>query len=424
MSTPPVRVLPEGGRLLHIGPHKTGSTTLQAAFHQNRPDLREQGVHYAGKNAQPMVAAMVASTGKTLPTGASSAASAWDRLATEVDGAAEPRVAISSEFFCEADADHIAAILDRLGGDRVEVVITLRPLARILASQWQQYMQNRMTTSYPAWLDTMFNHPEQTEVTPSFWRRHRHDLLVRRWAEVAGADRVTVVAVDETDRMMLLRTFEELLALRPETLTPRNVSANRSLTHPEVEFMRAFNLTFRARGWSEADYTRLVRFGAVRHLQERRPPEDEPRVLTPRWALDRVLDLQGRMVEAIAATGVHVVGDLDSLRAGLADSQVGDNDPVTGLPADIPARFAAGLVRHFQDVPARPADPAARNPGDLERALRLRREAEATEQRVRRVRSEQEAPATLRDEDALDAVPGRALLRLLGSRVGARVRRR
>ncbi len=52
---------------------------------------------------------------------------------------------------------------------------------------------------------------------------------------------------------------------------PQTSAANRSLTHPEVEFMRAFNAAYRERGWSEADYTRFVRFGAVRHLQERRP---------------------------------------------------------------------------------------------------------------------------------------------------------
>ena len=41
-------LLPEGCRLIHIGPHKTGTTALQWAMHVARDSLHEQGVHYAG----------------------------------------------------------------------------------------------------------------------------------------------------------------------------------------------------------------------------------------------------------------------------------------------------------------------------------------------------------------------------------------
>ena len=61
-------LLPEGSRLLHIGPHKTGTTTVQAAFHQNREELRQQGIHYAGSGSQPMSAAMAAARGARLAT--------------------------------------------------------------------------------------------------------------------------------------------------------------------------------------------------------------------------------------------------------------------------------------------------------------------------------------------------------------------
>ena len=46
--------LPDGSRLLHIGPHKTGTTTVQAALHQSRAALAEHGVHLAGSNAHPI----------------------------------------------------------------------------------------------------------------------------------------------------------------------------------------------------------------------------------------------------------------------------------------------------------------------------------------------------------------------------------
>lgn len=38
--------LPEGTCLLHIGPHKTATTSLQSAFHAAREAMASQGVHY------------------------------------------------------------------------------------------------------------------------------------------------------------------------------------------------------------------------------------------------------------------------------------------------------------------------------------------------------------------------------------------
>ncbi len=43
-------LLPEGTRLIHIGPPKTGTTYLQDAFRGNREAASAQGVHYAGQS--------------------------------------------------------------------------------------------------------------------------------------------------------------------------------------------------------------------------------------------------------------------------------------------------------------------------------------------------------------------------------------
>jgi hypothetical protein len=301
----------------------------------------------------------------------------------EVDGTAADRVMISSEFFSEADDAHAAAIMDRLDRRRTHVVLTLRPLSRILASQWQQFVQNRIRIGYLEWLREVLCDPGMCALTPTFWTRHRHDELVVRWAEAAGADRVTVVVLDDSDRRMLLSTFERILALTSGTLRPPDLAANRSLTFPEVEFVRAFNAAYDAEGWSEEDYFHFVRFGAVRHLQGRVPPADEPRILTPRWAVEACLAIQEAMVGAIAASGVRVVGDLGSLRAGPREDAVGENRPVAELPPDIPARFTAGLVALLLEVPAG-FEGNGRPLGPLEAGLRARREEEVLLRRLRR----------------------------------------
>lgn len=368
--------LPDGSRLLHIGPHKTGTTTVQAAFDQNRDRLAEYGVHYAGRKAHSMTAAIAAATGGALASDSVDAgAERWRALTAEV-AASDARVTVlSSEFYSEARPERIRGILDALGADRTHVVVTLRPLSRILASQWQQYMQNRPLLKYDddldyaGWLDRVLRHPDDPGVTPSFWWRHRHDRVVRDWAEQVGADRTTVVVVDESDRRMLMRTFEELVDVPEGTLEPHDLAANRSLTVPEVELLRGFNRHFVQQGWSHADYTRYVRFGAARVLQERAPGPAEERLLTPPWAVELASELGAEMAAAIATTGVRVIGDLSVLGDPSVARGVGENTADPAVPAEITARFTAGLVALLAQTPAGPAR-RVRRPGPVEAALR------------------------------------------------------
>jgi hypothetical protein len=407
-------LLPEGTRLLHIGPHKTGTTTMQAAFHQNRESLTAQGIHYAGNRAHPMSAVMAAASGRVVPSSQPDAGlNRWNKLVEEVRGSDARAVVLSSEFFCEADDTRVRAILDDLGAETTHVVITLRPLIRILGSQWQQYMQNRMVISYETWLDAMLNKPDDGTVTPSFWKRHRHDRLVRRWAEAVGVDNLTVIVVDESDRRMLVRTFEQLLGLTDGTLEPRDPGANRSLTYAEVELLRAFNRSFLDHGWSHADYTKLVRFGAARHLQERRPGPGEARVLTPAWAVERGSAIGAEMVENIRASGVRVIGSLDTLADPALAPAVGDNPEHVEIPAEVAARFAAGLVNHLADIPGRAAPPS-RSVGGIESIIRTRHQRLAAEGA-----SYDASPPT-----AVDDASRVELARELGRRIRSRIKPR
>jgi hypothetical protein len=403
--------LPDGTCLLHIGPHKTGTTTVQRAFWDTRDLLAEHDVLYAGDLAHPMSAAMAAA-GNQLATGQRGAGDErWAELAAAARASEARITVVSSEFFSDAPSARVPKIVDALGQDQVRVVITLRPVTRILASQWQQYMQNQPLVKYvgnpdyEGWLDQVLNHPDQNDVTPSFWRRHRHDRLVQTWAEAVGADRLVVVVVDDARPRDILTSFERLTGLPEGLLRPRGATSNRSLTLPEVTMLRAFNAEWIERGWSRADYTRYVRFGAVRHLMTRAPAPGEPAIRTPAWAVERANEIGAEMVAAIVSTGVRVDGDL-SLLASAAPRSVGDNPTVVEVPADAIARFAAGLAKGVDETPGRPA-PATRNAGPLEAAVRA--------DNARR------APGAVGDERPVAKVSRLGLLRAAGGRLRRRV---
>lgn len=420
--------VPDGAVVLHIGPHKTGTTTLQKAFHLNREALAEQGVHYAGAKSQPMQAAMAAASGASLATVASDAGErAWLRLVGEVRTSQARMRVVSSEFFSDASTERIPSIIEALGGERVHVVITLRPLVRIVPSQWQQYMQNRPAVKYDdaldyeGWLAQVLAEGEAPAVTPSFWRRHRHDELVQRWVDAVGAGRVTVIVVDDSDRRMLMTTFEGLLGLTPGTLEPPQESANRSLTLPEISMLRSFNREFMAREWDLADYTAFLRFGAVRHLLERAPGPDEARLATPTWAVARICALGGEMVQRIRAIGVPVIGDLDLLSDPALAGREGRNDWDAPVPADAVASLMAGLMLVATRLAPAPA-PDGRRPGRLEQVVRdykIGRDAANEAENLRaaiadgRLELERRTPIDDLSRPRIVALLGRRLLRRL-----------
>ncbi|MFY0409369.1 hypothetical protein [Solicola sp. PLA-1-18] len=337
-------LLPAGHRLLHIGPPKTATTAVQSGFHHNRDAVSAQGVHYAGSGRQPMSAAMAVASGRSVAGfGDHRQHQRWPRLLTEIEESGADRVVVSSEFFADADDAAVARIVDDLGPDRTHVVVTLRPLARILPSQWQQLVQDRLRTSYDEWLHQLLDDPPPDDPPHGFWRRHRHDLLVRRWAHVVGERNVTVVVADDGDRDRPLHVFEDLVGLTRGTLRPSPDESNRSLTLGETALARAVNVEVAE--LDEVDravYNRLFRFGMSRHAKGRRPATDEQKVATPAWAVARAQEIGGAAADALATTGVRVVGDLDVLRQGA--EAVGAVDEPATVPVEVAARAAVGVA--------------------------------------------------------------------------------
>jgi hypothetical protein len=336
-------LLPEGTRLVHIGPPKTGTTSLQRAFHAGRQVVASQGVHYTGPTHQP-VSPVLAVTGRSNPiAGKPPALWTWRLLVREVKRAREPRVLVSSEFFADAGPDAIRKIVADLDPARVHVAVTLRPLAKILPSQWQQFVQAGLRESYDQWLHTMFDAPAGAP-TPTFWLRHRHDQLIARWAEVVGPQNVTVVALDDRDQPMVLRVFERLLGLRDGTLAVEPDLTNRSMTLPEVEVVRAFNASFRAEGLATPLHTKVMRYGAAAYMKTRVPEPDEQRIETPGWAIDRAAAVAREMVDNIGASGVRVIGDLEGLTLVPAIRPEADRPPEVEITPRIAASAAMGVL--------------------------------------------------------------------------------
>jgi hypothetical protein len=391
----PAAALPEDAVLLHIGPHKTGTTAIQGTLAMARQDLAAHGVTYPGPRGAHHDAARVI-LGRPAGWSHDSAPlpdeSVWRDLVTAIHES-PGRVVVSSEFFALIDADGRARVVEEIGRDRLYLLVAARNPGSIALSTWQQVLREGKTGRLEDWLQRSFRRPEPGYATEGFWSWAEPSTLVEDWSQAVDLDRIRVVVIDETDRALLPTTFEQLLGLPAETLSTRTPpSPNRSLTAPEAELLRcATALTKAQLRWDE--FSLFFRMGyARRMLDVRVPPRCEARLVLPTWAASQVAAEAGTSIERLLATGVSVIGDLESLRRVPA---VADAEPIEQVPVDLAAEALAGVVTAAQ------------------------RRIRTAERRVKRLT----AAASDRPR-ALDEISTRELAAVLRARVRARFTRR
>jgi hypothetical protein len=324
--------LADGEVLLHIGLPKTGTTALQTCLRSSRTELARHGVLYPDAVSSQLrwapnhVPAANAPLGWPQPAAASDAAAEmWAALLDEVR-AHHGRVVVSAENITLASDDVAALIVEQLGGRRVRVMITVRPLHHLLPSFWQNEVRAGLQTPLREWLHLMAAGPEHLGDAP-FWILYDLPRVVGRWARVVGADRVATVVVDALRPTGVYADTEHLIGLAPGTLDPvRSGRTNRSLSWPEAELVR--NLNLRARG--EVTDSASGTYGpvsvgetAVWHLLMRREPApDEPRLVVPHDMIGAFRQLALDALERVRPIGTHLVGDLDRLVPEAPDAAV------------------------------------------------------------------------------------------------------
>lgn len=383
--------IPEGFRLLHVGPGKTGTTALQSAFHHNRAALREHGVHYAGRGRQAWTAANQALT--LSPHARQGPRDRWEGLLAEIAGVDVPRVVISSEAFARADDDAAKAVVEALGPDRLKVVLTMRPPADLLSSNWWQSVASGGADSYLDWLARVLA-PEEGSGERAFWFRTRFDRIAERWAGVVGPENVIAVSLAGQPRDFVLRTFEQLAGLPEGILVPDEGESNASLAHPVAETVRQFYAVRRQQGLRKNRTVDEVR-GAALNLLRRNThllTGEEP-IQTPAWAVEATSAVTREMNDRLRSLGITIVGDLEPLESSSKPAP-----EVVRTPSAIPIADAAALVHA------------------MTRSAQLHEEAAV---RAARKQALADVLATAHDE-----LSSRELVRLLGSRVKRRVTRR
>jgi hypothetical protein len=341
--------LPPDVRLLHIGLAKTGTTALQSTAQARRAELLELGVRYPGdglNHREAVSALMDRRWGWNGPGARVPSRWHWDRLMREVEAETQRRVWISHEFAAESDDETAQRFAGALG-ERLHVVVTVRPYAAMLVSSYQQYLKTGMVRSFDGWLEAVLADPPDETVTATYHRRSNQGGVVRRWAGVVGVDRLTAVVVDKAVPTQLTDAFEALLDLPEGFLVDTSLGglqANRSLSAQESEVLRRLNLAVQNQGVEWREYDTLLRKGGLgRLMQARTPGPGEDGLVLPGWAAQRASELGRRYAAEIEASGVRVVGDLAVLAEPVAGVDAPPPDP-TVVDLEVAVELAAGLM--------------------------------------------------------------------------------
>jgi hypothetical protein len=321
---------------------------LQSCLASSRTLLGDEGILYPGSVDSHVAAVRYPLRWPATATEERIDRERWETLIAECREHTG-RVVVSAESLASANESSIETITNSFARDDVHVVVTIRSLAHILPSAWQEDVKAGVRTSFGDWLERVCDRPPAMAAQHPFWVVHDHSCVIDRWARAVGAENVTVVILDSSDRNVVFRAFEQLLGLRHGALrADLATKQNRSLTAAESELLRRYN---ERAGFGDTPTLRKrpIPANAIWSLLDGRGPAvDEARLEVPRRFLEQVSPISDRIMREISEMGVQVVGDLDRITI---DGEMIDSAPTADAAApdwmsiDTAVALLAGVLR-------------------------------------------------------------------------------
>jgi hypothetical protein len=330
--------MPRNQLILHVGFHKSGTSALQESLHIQRQELLEFGISYpaigyTGRKAHHRIAWALTQKpwGWKTRGGETTPYRHFSRIIGRINRSKVQKIVLSTEFFSELTAEQIQKIKLAVKNREVKIFFTIRPLAKILASSYQQYLKYGIKADYEKWLHAVLDEPGVAKLTPTFWKRHQHAEVIQRWSDVFGPESVTLIVADETRPDFLYEAVNSYLKLPEGLLKAQPTGTNRSLSMEEVSLLLEINNRFpKDRPWKE--YLFFVRQGLVRNLTDHIPvAANSTKLLTPKWAIDKANEIGNASIEAIKSMQIEVRGSLDSLK----DANVPEGETTYASSIDI-----------------------------------------------------------------------------------------
>ena len=313
---------------MHIGPMKTGSTSIQNVASRKRAELLRNGVYYPGRrlnHRRPAWALMekkvevagdpkgrtISDARRKLPR------EVWTHFVQDIDKRDSRRVLISDETIAGTSDEYAWQFIDGLGQERTHVVLTIRSPAEVYPAYWMQELKDGHTRSFDQWLQHIFRVNDEKPLSELLKRRFDLGTVVDQWIKVAGAENITVIVVDKKNKSLLSSAFEALLGLPRGTLNTDSLDgarSNRSMSALEAEIIRRVNVYAKNNNIRWSLYRHTIKSGVIQKLLSERTISDrETKVTLPEWAANLAAEEGQRYAERIRESGARIIGNLENL---------------------------------------------------------------------------------------------------------------
>ena len=222
--------------LIHIGPHKTGTTYLQQSFDRLRAQFAIRGVCYpdtwGGPHGHPRLFDQLRANNEAAEK------PAFD----ELNRAAWDTVLLSSEFFSYFTDDEVRCLRALLDGHPATIVFYCRRWSQLIPSGWREMLKH-------GWLETLTDYGMSCLADPAASELLNFDLVLHRYADVFGAASLRIVSYNSVLESGddLLPHFCRHFLNWSQVPHPGFGKVNKSLDKVDSEVIRALNALHWAR---------------------------------------------------------------------------------------------------------------------------------------------------------------------------------
>jgi hypothetical protein len=338
--------------ILHIGTMKSGTSYLQAILRRNKRVLNRDGVQIP----RNMVPAVVDVLGRRGATKEAEIEGAWERFLHLVEAWDGRSVLASQEFLSGATESEAQSVVATLPEGKVRVIITNRDLLRVIPSHWQTVVKNGGTWPFPEYvrlvLEAAGNDGSEHRYSRGFWRHHDVGTIVSNWAGAVGIDNVVLVTVPSSSAPsdLLWQRFAQAIGVNSDNYDHEaNAKSNISLSYAETEMLREVNMRVR-KPLGPLEYRLLVNKYLANKLLRKAPEtgKEPDRPTLGEASHKLVAQRADDIIEAVAASGVRVIGDLEELRVSAYRGEPGAVDstgPRDRIPDSVPQALARLVLR-------------------------------------------------------------------------------
>lgn len=215
--------------IVHVGPHKTGTSSLQEALFHNRDQLLAQGYDYPEFGRHPAMRHLPGHHGiahslqqrQELPAG-------FAEALKQLSG--DHRVIFSSESFANLNPSGVQLLLQALGPGNVEIIYYARRWEQLLPSVWQELVKHGTSLSYLEFL----NHQTSAPMASGYLN---YMNVLDRWDGAAGANRLRIFSYDNlrAEGLDIVQHFcTRVLGVRLQQDQPRRVNPRQQVGRTET----------------------------------------------------------------------------------------------------------------------------------------------------------------------------------------------